>query len=406
MPLSVSPHPEGPSLSARRSPHPLVVQAYQNTTRRLATLRLRGSAPARDLDSIAVVGALRRNNGISRGAVLQHEALRREGYDARLVDATAALRNPAASTAHQPASTYIFHIGVPDTVQLIHGVLPAARHAWRIGYWAWELPTPPPGWKRVEPLVSEIWAPSHFTATAFRSLFDLPVRVVPHTLMPSPARYRDPSAPFTVLAMADSRSSFTRKNPAGAIEAFHRAFGHSPHARLIVKINGTISSDDPVVRAARQAPNVEVRVAFLDDEAMRELYRSADVLLSLHRAEGFGLPMLEAMAHGVPVVATGWSGSTDFMTAENSMVVPFDLVPVRDAAGIYVGGDWAEPDLDAAAAALRTLAFDESRYDEIARAAHRYVEARAAGSIMDHMGLGRSGPRTSGPADRAPSNSA
>jgi glycosyltransferase involved in cell wall biosynthesis len=384
----------------------LVVHAWQSATRRLATLRLLGSAPVRDLDSIAVVGALRRNNGIARGAVLQHDALRRAGRDARLVDATAALRNPAASAAHQQATSYVFHIGVPETVQLIHGVLPAARHAWRIGYWAWELPTPPPAWKRVEPLVSEIWAPSQFTATAFRSFFDLPVCVVPHIVQPSPVRHRDPSAPFTVLTMADSRSSFSRKNPAGAIEAFHLAFGHSPDARLIVKINGTISPDDPLVRTARQAPNVEVRVGYLDDDAMRQLYRSADVLLSLHRAEGFGLPMMEAMGHGVPAIATGWSGNTDFMNPENSMVVPFELVPVQDAAGMYVGGHWAEPDLDAAAAALRVLALDEACYDAVARAAHRSVEARAARSIAGDMGAAGPGGAEVGPADREPANSA
>lgn len=376
-------------MPARPSPPPLVVHAWQGAARRLAGLRMVGAPPARDVRSIAVVGALRRNNGIARGAVLQHEALRRAGHDARLVDATASLRNPFASAAHEPATAYVMHIGVPETAQLIHGVLPAARRAWRIGYWAWELPTPPRGWKRVEPLVCEIWAPSRFTAASFRSLFAVPVRVVPHRVVPSPARRRDAAGPFTVLTMADSRSSFSRKNPAGAIEAFRRAFGPSRDVRLIVKINGSISPDDDIVRAVRRAPNVEMRTGFIDDEGMHTLHRSADVLLSLHRAEGFGLPMLEAMAHGVPVVATGWSGNTDFMTAENSALVPFDLVAVRDMAGIYAGGEWAEPDLDAAADMLRSLAFDEARYDALARAAHRSVEVGEDGSIVDDIATAR-----------------
>ena len=332
-----------------------------------------------------MVGALHRHNGIARGAVLQHEALRHAGLDVQLVDATASLRNPFASAQHDPATCYVFHIGVPETAQLIHGVLPAARHAWRVGYWAWELPTPPPEWKRMESIVSEVWAPSRFTADAFRSLFTLPVRVIGHRVATWPARRRDPATPFTVLTMADSRSSFSRKNPAGALEAFRRAFGDSPDVRLIVKLNGRIADQDGIVQSARRAPNVVLKSGFLDDDAMQELHRSADVLLSLHRAEGFGLPMLEAMSHGVPVVGTGWSGNTDFMTSDNSALVPFELVPVQDAAGMYSGGEWAEPDLDAAAEILRSLASDEARYEALARAAHEYVATDGCG-ISDEIG--------------------
>jgi glycosyltransferase involved in cell wall biosynthesis len=210
-------------------------------------------------------------------------------------------------------------------------------------------------------------------ADSLGKVFDGPVRVVPHVATSKPMRPRDHTQPFTVLVMADSRSSFARKNPAGAVEAFRRAFGASADARLVLKLNGRPAEMSALSAEFTDLPNVTVMASFLDDESLAQLYRSADVLLSLHRAEGFGLPMLEAMAHGVPVVGTGWSGNTEFMTEQNSCLVPYRLVPVVDPAGIYSGGEWAEPDLDAAADLLRQLAADPALYARRARSAHDSV---------------------------------
>lgn len=175
--------------------------------------------------------------------------------------------------------------------------------------------------------------------------------------------------------MADSRSSFTRKNPAAAVEAFRRAFGDAPSARLVIKLNGRPGDIDVFARSLKDLPNVTVLSTFLDDDAMTTLFHSVDALVSLHRAEGFGLPMLEAMAHGVPVVATGWSGNTDFMDGDNSLLVPYELVPVADEAGIYSGSIWADPDVEAAADLLRRLADDPDLHERLAAAAHASVTA-------------------------------
>jgi glycosyltransferase involved in cell wall biosynthesis len=242
-----------------------------------------------------------------------------------------------------------------------------------VGYWAWELPVAPPAWRRYMQVVSEMWTPSRFVADSLGPLFDGPVRVVPHTVASQPMRARRPSRPFTVLTMADSRSSFARKNPAAAVRAFERAFGHGNDVRLVLKLNGRAHEMASLAADLALPPNVTVVTDFLDEAGLDALFRSADVLLSLHRAEGFGLPMLEAMARGVPVVGTGWSGNTEFMTQENSLLVPYRLVPVDDPAGIYHGGRWAEPDVDAAVDLLRELRDDAEHHQRLARAAHTSV---------------------------------
>ncbi|WP_158801706.1 glycosyltransferase family 4 protein [Acidisoma sp. L85] len=341
---------------------------------------LRGRSGGRDFSRVVIVAALARHNGITRGAYLQWEALRQIGVETELVDATPALRNPLYRIRHQPGSAYVFHTGGPQTASLVGSVLPHAASAYRIAYWAWELPDPPQDWGGCDRNVEEIWTPSAFSQASLAKTVQRPVHVVPHYLPPHPARKRDSAEPFTVLTMADSRSSFSRKNPEGAVRAFRRAFGTSPSARLILKLSGRdeeLKTFEGALGHELRGDNIEVVRDYLDEAGLAALYRRADVLLSLHRAEGFGLPMLEAMAHGIPVVATGWSGNLEFADATNTLLVPYRLVAVSDPAGIYSGSTWAEPDLEAAAQGLRRLAEAPAFYAALASAAHRSVVTAA-----------------------------
>lgn len=341
--------------------------------------RLGNQTAARHFERVAIVAAFGKQNGITRGAELQWQALRACGIDAERVDATAALRNPFYRAPHRPASAYVFHSGGPQTASLVGAVLPAARNAWRIGYWAWELPDPPPNWIGCDAILDEIWTPSRFARQSLARAMRRPIAVVPHRLPPAaPRPPAAPGAPFTVLAMADSRSSFTRKNPEGAVRAFQAAFGPNPAARLLLKLSASdaeVAAMNARLGGTLAAPNVEIIRRFLSDAELHALYERADVLLSLHRAEGFGLPMLEALSRGIPVVATGWSGNMDFTTPENSLLVPHRLVPVADTDAVYHGSQWAEPDLEAAAQALGRLAADPALRERLGRAGH----AEAAG---------------------------
>ncbi|WP_137127538.1 glycosyltransferase family 4 protein [Roseomonas sp. HF4] len=356
---------------------PALAQVYSRACAQYVRLSVGSAEAERSFGRVAIVAALGRNNGIANGARLQHAMLRRMGVDAELIDAGAVLRNPLFRSRHTPASAYVVHCGGPQTAQLLTAMMPAAARAWRIGYWAWELPDPPRDWHGFDSLLHEVWTPSRFSQRSLRRLTDLPMEVVPHVVPVARRRTRDGACPFTVLCFGDSRSSFARKNPMGAIAAFRAAFGDSPGARLVVKLNGGAEDGCELARAAAGCANVTILRDFLDADALARLHASADVLLSLHRAEGFGLPMIEAMGHGVPVIATAWSGNLDFMDGTNAVLVPARLVPVVDDAGIYRDSVWAEPDLDVAAAALRGLAQDPERWSRLSVAAHAAASALA-----------------------------
>jgi glycosyltransferase involved in cell wall biosynthesis len=356
---------------------PALAQAYSLACAQFVRLSVGSAQAERSFRRVAIVAALGRNNGIANGARLQHALLRSMGVDAELIDADAALHNPLFRARHAPASAYVVHCGGPQTAQLLVAMLPAAARAWRIGYWAWELPDPPRDWQGFDALLHEVWTPSRFSQRSLLRLTDLPVEVVPHVVPVARRRMRDAARPFTVLCFGDSRSSFARKNPMGAIAAFRAAFGDSPAAHLVVKLNGGVVGECQVARAAAGCANITILRDFLDAESLARLHASADVLLSLHRAEGFGLPLIEAMGHGVPVVATAWSGNLDFMDATNAVLVPARLVPVADDAGIYRDSVWAEPDLDVAAAALRVLAQDREQWSRLSIAAHAAASALA-----------------------------
>jgi hypothetical protein len=188
----------------------------------------------------------------------------------------------------------------------------------------------------------------------------------------------------------DYGSVAARKNPLGAIEAFSRAFGPGDGAAFVVK---TLRSDmDPaahraVLEAAAAHPHVHVVDRDLPAAEKNALIGLLDCLLSVHRSEGFGLALAEAALLGVPVVATDYGGTRDFLTPFNAWLV--DHRPARIGPGhdpYPADGEWAEPDLDHAAAQLRAVrAVPEEAARRASRAREdvaRHLDPAAAGAAM------------------------
>jgi len=261
-----------------------------------------------------------------------------------------------------------------------------------IAYWAWELERVPETWRDSATGVDAIWAPSQFSADAIGTVLGRAVTVVPHPVTaslatPDRAAFGLPDGAFVALTFVDLNSNMSRKNPFGVIEAFTRAAANPamPPSCLVIKLAGGAEHPAQAARLRAAIASCPARIMVLEQSLPRAerdcLMASVDVLLSLHRSEGFGLTLAEAIASGKPTIGTGWSGNLEFMTAENATLVPATLVPVQDDRGFYDASlRWAEPDLDAAAAALvRTALAPAGR-----RGVGLDLVARFANTVLAH----------------------
>ena len=280
----------------------------------------------------------------------------------------------------------VFHVN-PDILNLVLGAIGRHRLNKRriVGCWYWELETIPRKWRHTLRCVDEVWAPSRFIADAIgKALPGKPVYVMSLPVnrdVPTTPRH-DPLPQFAgrplVLFAFDVRSTVARKNPAAVVEAFRRATVNNPDAVLVLKANCEAAwppAREYLENIVGGAPNIHIMREVLSGDGMRDLVARADVVMSLHRSEGFGLLMAEAMLAAKPVIATGWSSNLDFMTPECSVLVDYKLVPVKDPQNIYnrYGARWAEADVDQAAAALRRLLEDPAERQRMGQAARAHA---------------------------------
>ena len=266
---------------------------------------------------------------------------------------------------------------------------PRTRATYRIGLWFWELETLSEAMSVGLGHLDEVWVTSDFVAEAVRRRLNtmqlaLPVHVVPlgvdvgsghpHETGPGPGEPGEPGAADPATGLPDGlligcsfdyASTIERKNPIGTIRAFRKAFpvpfdlGTDAGPRLIVKAHGSSDFDASRARireAVSGRPDIVVLDTNFSEDQQHAFYRKLAVYVSLHRSEGYGLGPLEAMAHGIPTVATAYSGNLTFMTPENSWLIPAGRSVVPMGTDHYPPGSvWAEPDLNAAAAILRTI---------------------------------------------------
>ncbi len=258
----------------------------------------------------------------------------------------------------------------PDTYDAVFSLLNVddVRNAYRVGRWVWETPIFPQDWRFAEHLVHEIWAPSNFCAETFRKAVDVPVSVKPYEVCEPPetdidirARLHVPSAAFMGLAVMDIQSCPSRKNPWAHIRAWREAFGDDPTAVLVMKLRVSKRTRN-VLEELRDlvgdASNVRLISDDLDNLEIAALHRAADVYLSLHRSEGFGLNIYEALLLGKPVVATDWSANAEYGPRfQQYKGVSYALVRYQDWMKHYQQDqfEWAEADVSHAAGLLRQL---------------------------------------------------
>lgn len=253
----------------------------------------------------------------------------------------------------------------PDELPMIASQLPEAFLESRpcIGVWGWEVDYVPDRWRRAYRYLDEVWVYSRFMAQNLGRAVPMPtIAIPPPVIPPDPHReeleFELPDG-FRFLFAFDFFSTIQRKNPIGLVRAFRRAFKPGDGPQLVIK---TINAPDrPAAYDALRyealgRPDIHVIDRSLAPRQRDALFAACDCYVSLHRSEGFGLTIAEAMALGKPVIATAYSGSVDFTTVGNSYLVDYDLVRVGPDVDIYPpNGIWAEPSVEHAAELMRRV---------------------------------------------------
>ena len=337
-------------------------------------------------------GYLRTESGVGGSARGYIRALKRTGLSLALLDISDLQTNRS-----QDDEIRQFHAEHPFDVNLIcadvelhysilsHFGEDFFKDRYNVGLWAWELPRFPKKWFDRFAYYDEIWVPSAFIADSLSSISPIPViRMPPALTLPATGsrecgrqRLNLSDDEFLFLFAFDFHSHIERKNPAAAIAAFRRAFSPGDPARLVLKcVNGDSNPQGfrQLQQLARGA-QIEICDGYWTAEEIRDLTAACDAYLSLHRSEGLGLTITDAMASGKPVIATGWSGNTDFMNVNNSYPVRCELVHIDQSVGPYSAGEtWAEPSIEHAAECMRAVYEDRASASARGRAAQRDIE--------------------------------
>lgn len=339
----------------------------------LLSFKFRGLERKPRSGPLYVAGAFLSASGMGMGARLYAKEARAAGRACYCVDLTREMRMApelcsagnllgAKDLERMEGGVLVLHANPPQ-YQLALAALPSAflKTVHIRAYWAWELEELPAVWRGAAAFADSVECPSHFCRKAIARHASVPAAVHAHAVE-IPARRKESfcrGGVLRCLSVFDAGSSFERKNPFAALSAFRKAFKEG-EAELLFKISHA-GSDIKAYRKFREecakTPGVGIIEETLGDDELAELYLANDVYISLHRSEGFGLTIKEAINFGLRAVATGWSGNMDFMKGGLCHPVPFSLKPVRWRSGPMAGLEarWAEADTDAAALILRKL---------------------------------------------------
>ena len=283
-----------------------------------------------------------------------------------------------------------------------------------IGLWWWEVSKFPERWLGAFDHVDEVWVGSQHVADALTPVSPVPVvKIRQAVAVPEPAALTraELGLPegFLFLFSFDYNSVFERKNPLAVIEAFTRAFPEPVPGGPQLVIKSINHEHDPgnhdrLQVAAGARDDVHLLDGYVSREHRDAMTAACDCYVSLHRSEGFGFTVAEAMALGRPVIATDYAGTRELVTSENGYLVGYRLVPIGPDADPYpADGEWAEPDVAQAAELMREVVGDPEearRRGERARAdiAERHSLEAAGRSMNERLGrvLGRSAQRRRG----------
>lgn len=319
---------------------------------------------------INLFGFLTAELGIGEAARSTANSLKAAGVNASLIN----IPLPAARqfdfslndfSKDHPYSVNLIHVNAPELPPLyVERGAACFQGKYNIGFWNWELSEFPEMWLKSFRYCDEVWAPSSFTLASVAKKSPIPVLKIPIAV--EVGRLKNLSRSyfglkendFIFLFVFDFFSYFERKNPLAIIKAFRLAFSPSEKARLVIKCSNS-SFDPQAMEKMKQETNglnVDIIDRCLYKDEVNALISLCGCYISLHRSEGFGLTLAEAMYLEKPVIATAFSGNMDFMDINNSYLVKYQLTPVCETMGPYQKGNlWAEPEVEHAAELMRVV---------------------------------------------------
>jgi len=236
---------------------------------------------------------------------------------------------------------------------------------YNIGTWAWELSSFPEEWLSSFRYLQEIWVESTFCQEAIAKVSPIPVVKITRPIyleergiQRNRSQFGLKESSFVFLFIFDFLSVFERKNPLGLVEAFKKAFSNREDVVLVLKCMNSKYYPQELARLKQAIEGLNIRLidTHLNREEINALLALSDCYVSLHRSEGFGLTIAEAMYLGKPVIATGYSGNMEFMNVNNSFPVKYRLIELEKDYGPYKKGNiWADPDVEHAAELMRLV---------------------------------------------------
>ncbi|CAN5592168.1 hypothetical protein BH10ACT2_BH10ACT2_00060 [soil metagenome] len=353
----------------------------------------------KDDHGVNLVGYLHAELGVGQSARLTTAALRESGVPVATVSTNRTLSRQQVNFAVDNVARYdTVVMGVnADQIGIIQADLGKSFMADRyvIGQWYWELERFPAALHPAFAFVNEVWAASAFirdsiakTAPREVPVVHMPIALAAPAFAPEHSREAlGLPAGFMFLFMWDMLSVLERKNPHGVIAAYREAFAASDGALLVLKTmhgRSNLQNLERLKWSCRDRPDIIVIDEVFDELRMGSLVNLCDCYISLHRSEGFGLTMAEAMLLAKPVIATGYSGNLDFMAPDIAHLVRWEPVAVgKHAAPYRSDSTWADPDLVHAAELMQVVANDQD--------AARQLGAAARLKLLDTYSLKRRG---------------
>lgn len=360
-------------------------------------------APDRETVDVQLIGPLAKASGLGQATRLSAAILRETGLNVRGVDFD--LDNPAPEgfssetliEDYGPAKINLIHLNAESTPLAFAYQPDVFSGAYNIGYFFWELDKPAYCHYLGMELLDEIWVSTEYGVEMYqpdakgKPVVNVGMCYEEHPDITRAAarafvnrRFRFDDSHYVCLVAFDSFSFVQRKNPVAVLQAFQKAFEGVPEARLVVKTQNRDSVFDPIqvnlwdrVDAMRSRdPRIVVMNETLSYRDLLQLKAGSDCYISLHKSEGWGFGMIEAMALKVPVVCTAYSGNMDFCSDATAWLVDYEMTELQHGDYIFVrpGSAWAEPSVDHAARQMRA-AYDDPQA-RMARAEAAYVHIR------------------------------